>query len=382
MNSSPGDKPAVGPMGALTVAIDSTGTGRWSGSLPVQVRDVQKLVLAGSGVSGHSISLPPGRYLVTAMLPDGRLATAEEIVELGPGDARKVDLALPSFELPRSLINTVTLGDRFKELARPVTDLFASTTASLVTGNWLLKYGTGAGPVVEREPTSRSSLEVTKAWSWIELERESECTYLAVPVEEGRSTVVQWSVDSDGGVADLKFDFGDGQLNSFFDFVLNDQSQGARAIGRSVIDRSDEYLDQKRRSPLLAVLGAYVLLRANMIEDMDVRTDNLMRWFPWLPDALAIRIEYLARQSQHGLASSLMLEAPARGIPWFRSGVGYLESRARMYASVAARNRESLALKEGQVSQLADVSRTFGELAAALDMSQSTTVLRGMPRVG
>ena len=72
----------------------------------------------------------------------------------------------------------------------------------------------------------------------------------------------------------------------------------------------------KRHSPLLAVLGAYVLLRANELEGMDVWTDNLVQWFPWLPDVLAVRIEYLARQGNHMTASKLLRKrSPNAGAP-------------------------------------------------------------------
>ena len=62
----------------------------------------------------------------------------------------------------------------------------------------------------------------------------------------------------------------------------------------------------KKRSLLRAVLGAYVLLRANELDGMDLWTSNLVSWFPWLPDALALRVEYLARDGEHAAALKLL----------------------------------------------------------------------------
>lgn len=369
----------------LTVGVDAPAHHRWGGALPIQVRDVYKLVLTASGISNRGMSLPAGHYLVTALLPNGDVATVDEIVDLKPGEDLHVKLSVPSFEVPANLVDTTTFGDKIKAFARPLTDIFSSYTFAVVKGNWLPGMTEpGAHPAIIREETTRSSIQIDypDCDSWIEIASKNGCTYLAIPVDMNYSTIIQWSVNGDTREVAVKIDFENGDLNSFFDFVRNDQAQGARTISQTMIARSEGYMMDKGHSPLLAVLGAYVLLRANELEGMDVWTANLVEWFAWLPDALAVRIEYLARQGDHATASKLLLEAPSRGVPWFRSGIGYLESRSRIYASVGASRREALPLDDAEIAKIGVIAKTFGELASALDMTQSTTVLRRIPRIG
>ena len=68
------------PMGSLTVDIQAPSDLRWSGALPVQVRDVYKLGVAATSVSDRGMSVPAGRYLVTALLPNGELLVLERVV--------------------------------------------------------------------------------------------------------------------------------------------------------------------------------------------------------------------------------------------------------------------------------------------------------------
>jgi hypothetical protein len=363
---------------ALTVDVQPFAGKRWSGAIPVEIRDAAKLVLSASGVSGHSIPVPAGRYFVTAQLPTGEQAAVEDIVELQPGESRRVTVSMPAAVVPAQMSDDLESAPAFK-VRGPIRE--RPYASSIVQVNFLQSKD-GRPPVV-RKPTagSRADIPYPPNHTWIEIAGKGGATYLAVPVDENRATLVQWDVDAKTGNIDLSFDFRDGALNSFFDFVDNDQAQGARAIGRSVIAQSEQFVMDKSRSPLLAVLGAYVLLRANELEGMDTWTDNLCKWFGWLPDTLAVRVEYLARQGDHIAASKALLDMPLKGIPWFRSGVGYVENRARLYASVGASKRSSYAVSDDELRQITAIAQRFGQLAAMLDMGHSTTVLRGMPRI-
>src|SRR5262249_41457396 len=210
------------------------------------------------------------------------------------------------------------------------------------------------------------------------------CDYVAVPVDLGGSTTLHWDIDPKTRQLDLGFDFHDSELNAFFDFVQNGHALEARSISQAIIEESERLLMAKmerRGSPLRAILGAYVLLRANELERMDTWTGNLLRWFDWLPDARAVRIEYLARNGRHAEALALMLEVRRRGAPWFRSGVGYLQERAKLYARAAAGKSSSLQVADDDVRRIGRIAEIFGKLVSALDMTHITTALRGMERV-
>ena len=199
-----------------------------------------------------------------------------------------------------------------------------------------------------------------------------------MPIDENRSTTVQWHIGAKNDQIEVKFDFGDGAVNSFFDFIQSDQFSEARSIGQSIIMQAEQFLIEKNRSPLRAILGAYVLLRANAIDGMNLWTKNLVTYCDWLPDALAVRVEYLARNGEHFDALQLLLQTSRWGTPWFRSGVAYLEKRASIYSAIAADKRADFSLKDEDVKKLERIATVFSELATGLDMAHPTSVCRGI----
>ncbi|WP_291869129.1 hypothetical protein [Bradyrhizobium sp.] len=373
------------PMASLTVRLDAPSNLRWSGTFPVEVRDCARLVLTARGVSGGKLEVPAGRYFVTAMLPNGQQASVDDIVDLKAGEDREVRVSVTDLDFPVPLQNVTTLGDSVREFARPVTQYFTSHNVAILKGNWLAaRIAPNPAPLL-REPTARSSLEIRFAdtgegrASWLEISGSGKSIYIAVPVDQGRSTTVQWELNSRTEELKLRFDFNEGELNSFFDFIRSDQAREARAIGQSIIAQSERYMTDRTQSPLRAILGAYVLLRADELDGMNLWTGNLVNWCGWSPDALALRIEYLARAGDHEEALKLLLKVPNCGTPWFRSGVGYLEKRAKLYVAVAATKRSSLQIGQADLDRITRIATVFGELAAALDMAHSTSVFRMPP---
>lgn len=363
------------PKATLTFKLDTPSNQRWSGALPIEVRDSEKLVLKARGVSDDALQVPPGRYLVTALLPSGEQATIGDTVIVGPGDHKLLELSLSDLSFPPALESTSTLGDSVREFARPITKYFSSQTYAVVRGNWLADKIPGAEPAsVTREPTARTSLEIPFRTepTWIEITTSNKCHYIAVPVEDGRSTTLQWALDGKTDKLDLKVDFHDGEMNSLLDFIHNDKALEARSISQTLVMRSDI----KKQSPLRATLGAYVLLRANQLENLEGWTSDLTSTCGWLPDVLAIRTEYLARTARHQDALKQLLDIPRWGTPLFRSGIGYLADRAKTYMKLAPKKRSGLDIGEADQARLGAIARVFDDLAGALDMSQSMSVLR------
>jgi hypothetical protein len=367
----------------LTVKLDAPTEQRWGSAFPVEVRDSAKLVLTASSIGGGTLEIPAGRYFVSALLPNGQQATADDIVVLQPGDDKQVQLSVSDLNFPNTLRSTKTFGDTVRTLVQPLTQYFSTYNVAIVRGNWLRRKLLQANVVVSREPTVRSGVEIgfSEVPVWIEIASSARATYLAVPVDERRSTTIQWELNPQTERLELRLDFNDGELNSFFDFVQNGKVLEARSISQSLIAQSEQYMKEKKRSPLCAVLGAYVLLRANELDGMDIWTSNLMKYCNWLPDALAVRVEYLSRNGRHTEALKLLLDVPEWGTPWFRSGVGYLEKRARVCAAIAASKRSNLSASDEDVEKMGSIAAVFGELAAALDMTQMTTVLRDIARI-
>ncbi|HMM87568.1 carboxypeptidase-like regulatory domain-containing protein [Bradyrhizobium sp.] len=369
------------PKATLTFKLDTPPNQRWSGALPVEVRD-EKLVLRARGVSDDTLEVPPGRYYVTAQLPNGDQATVDGIVTVNPGDNKQLDIPLRDVTFPATLETTNTLADSFWKYSRPVTQVFFRQSFAILHGNWLADKVPGTiskGPL-KREPTTRSNLDVpfSREAVWIEIERSKQYNYFAVPVDEGGTTTVEWTLDLDTDKLALKFDFHDGELNSLLDFADSSKANEARSISSTLVTRPDYYAT-KKPSPLRATLGAYVLIRANQLEGLDEWTGHLVASHPWLPDTLAVRVEYLARSGRHPEALRVLLDVPQSGAPLFRSGVSYLADRAKTYARLAPEGKSSLQVSTADTARLEKISQVFSDLVIALDMTSSTTALRHVP---
>jgi hypothetical protein len=372
-------------MASLTVKVNPQPGRRWSGTLPVEVRDAGKFVLRARGFSDKLIEVPPGRYLVTATLPDGQQAGTDELVEVRPEENKEVFLSLDDIEIPQALDSSASWGDSVRQFVQPIARLFMTQPAALVRGNpfasWL-KSPAGTGPI-EREPIARSTIDVKFARGPTLLEiatTKDRFTYFAIPVDEDGTTTVRWQIDKATGTPTVKFDF-NSPLNSFFDYVQAGLAPQAKSISRPLTREAELHVGQKQESPLQAALAAYVLLRVNELDLLDTATDALLSSCSWLPDALPIRVEYLARRARHDEAIDLLQRLPTRGVPWFRSGVVYAAARAKTYASLAGATGGNSQIEPSAQSAFASLARSLGEIAESLDQSQTTAVFRDLPRL-
>jgi len=368
------------PKATLTFKLDTPPNQRWSGALPIEVRD-EKLILRARGVSDDSLEVPPGRYYVTALLPNGDQSTVDGVI-VEAGENKQLNIPLSDVVFPATLQTTDTLSDSLWEISRPVTQYFFRQSFAILRGNWLAEKfpGTGSQVPLKREPTTRSNLDIpfSREVVWIEIERSKRYNYFAVPVDEAGSTTAEWSLDLKTDKLTVNLDFHDGELNSLLDFVEKSKANEARSISRTLVTRPDYYAT-KKQSPLRATLGAYVLIRANQLDGLDEWTSNLVASHAWLPDALAVRVEYLARSGRHPEALKLLLEIPKSGTPLFRSGISYLADRAKTYASLGAEGKSGLQASAADMARLEKISQVFNDLAMALDMSLSTSALRQVP---
>ena len=368
------------PKATLTFKLDTPPNQRWSGALPIEVRD-EKLILRARGVSDDSLEVPPGRYYVTALLPNGDQSTVDGVI-VEAGENKQLNIPLSDVVFPATLQTTDTLSDSLWEISRPVTQYFFRQSFAILRGNWLAEKfpGTVSQVPLKREPTTRSNLDIpfSREVVWIEIERSKRYNYFAVPVDEAGSTTAEWSLDLKTDKLTVNLDFHDGELNSLLDFVEKSKANEARSISRTLVTRPDYYAT-KKQSPLRATLGAYVLIRANQLDGLDEWTSNLVASHAWLPDALAVRVEYLARSGRHPEALKLLLEIPKSGTPLFRSGISYLADRAKTYASLGAEGKSGLQASAADMARLEKISQVFNDLAMALDMSLSTSALRQVP---
>lgn len=327
--------------GFLTIRMDVPKGRRWSGDVPVEIRDAKTFALKARSVPGSKVGVPEGKYWVGAILPDGQQISSDDLVDVCAGETKEIELKWTDLDVPGSLEQGTLVYKPVKavaDFAAPVWQWFTGLSAARVRGNWLaarLKFEPEPPPRRERISNLTLETRLSDLPVILEITSASEIpSYFAVPVdgENGRTTAA-WEVDNASGQVNVHFDFHDGELNTFFDYVQKGGNQEARSISRTLIGQAEKYAEEQK-SPLRAVLAAYVLLRANEDEGLGDWSERLCSKCEWLPDGVAVRIEYLAREGKHMEAAELMPELAQRGAPWFRSGVAYVASRAKLYSSV------------------------------------------------
>lgn len=372
-------------MANLTVKLSAPTDQRWSGTLPVEVRNLNKAVLQARGYSDGTFEVPAGRYLVTATLPDGQQASGDEIVEVQQHDNKEVVLSLQGEEVPSPLQSTAPWTDPLKALFRPFANMARSAVGSRpvtlvhdIRLGTLLRLDPQASP--RRTIVARTTIEMklTDGPALLEIGTERGSSYFAVPVDESGATTVQWDTDATPPAA--RFDF-NSPVTAFFDYVQGGFAPQARTLSRLLVKQAESYLKGKDRSPLQAALAAYVLLRRNELDGLDSWTAELRRTCKWLPDAHAIRMEYLARVGRHLEAAVVLRELPSCSVPWFRSGIVYAAARAKYYHSLPPEAEGALAIDQAARASIAQMAPVLAELAEALDLTVSTTVLHGLPRI-
>jgi hypothetical protein len=133
-------------------------------------------------------------------------------------------------------------------------------------------------------------------------------------------------------------------------------------------------LIEKVKNPLAAAAGAYVLVSTQ--EGPNRQTwhnwvENLMNWFPWLPDGAIQygRLKLRDENSESDIeeARHILFRAYRRGLPFFSAGVRWLLSGLTIFAEEGNSEAESMA-------------RAVHRISLRTDMSQPFTVMRFGPR--
>lgn len=362
--------------------------------IPVEVWDA-KLKLHGSGLSDQSLTVEPGSYFIGTRLPDGSDEILAE-VKVAPGSNETVSLTLPTHaarELAQKLAPPVMSAAVMVAEAVPGAE---GITAQEWRGNWLLLWL--EEPVSAQEPLSVAVTPGAAAEAWRELAppppgagdlllvanegREATGTFFAIPFDgpvhdpQRQPTRVRLQQDPDR-LPEIELAFVDPDLATMLRYVEQGLAREAQTYSRAMIEVAESAMLEKEGSPLGAVLASYVLLRANLVEGCDRGTENLLRLAPWLPDVLALRVEYLARRGRHQEAVRELVRAREFGCPWFRSGVVFLFDRARLYLATAG--VEDLILRPQQRSELGLLVSGLGRLLTFLDPDRTVATYRGVP---
>jgi hypothetical protein len=352
--------------GTSTITYDVGEGQQRRGPLPVKIRTGEGEIV-GSGVTGSPITVPPGRYFVSMVTPDGRERGAHEAVTVEAGqDALVSATIVPAAVKMAANAAIIVAPEAFamdapedRSLAReaptPAPDPGEVVDAQLWTGDWFPAWDSGIGdrraaglaarlgpvlPLSEGVP-----LVIDQAPGLdrlLALRLPGATRYAVVPFDECTACVGETP-----NVREIAATLVPGphvrfrstvseETNSLLSFVENGVLTEMWAVSEDMVNQGERAMYGAGGSVLRAVTGAYVLLRANAPEGLDAWLQTLAGLSPALPDVPVLRAELLARLGMHEEALALLRVAVGGRLPWFRSGLSYMLERVRLYIDVSA----------------------------------------------
>jgi len=204
---------------------------------------------------------------------------------------------------------------------------------------------------------------------------DKTASYVALPASEGRSCriilmreklhKISIEVHLQNPEADLLVrGLQRGYLEQSALAVTSDSLQSEK-----LLPEVEEMLRRKESDPIAAAVAAYTLLQFGELDRLHDWTENLMNWFDWLPDGLAIRGEHLAMLGKHEEALDIFSQLRERGVPLFSTGLSYAVERLRLY--IATKDHfppEDLERAEANLEYLQDCSARVDLRKAILTM--------------
>jgi hypothetical protein len=143
---------------------------------------------------------------------------------------------------------------------------------------------------------------------------------------------------------------------------------------------AEQLLRSKFTYPIGAVVGGYVLLRAQEYHRLHDWPENLAKSFTWLPDGPVIYAwQRLGDQERRNptLAREQLLEAAKRGLPLFTEGVRLLQEGLEYFARFHKWQRGKRPYEGSQDSEVDKAWRRVLTFAAASDPAAPHTTFRG-----
>jgi hypothetical protein len=328
--------------------------------LPLEIRTAD-LALVAAILTSDSIDLKPGMYVVAAKLPAGH--EIKRVIEVGAVD-ETIDLMPP--KLKESAIEVATfLASKRAQLAdvRAAATVIAPAVgagiAAVVTGlNTFLTVGIGGFSRSDHRPAGRQAFlrgfignpllstveevdlqakEIARAKNVVQyhvaparktmylqsLQPGRPAVNIALPLSERAGCVI--AAHSEPGRVWVEVHADHGEANLLAGYQQSSEGSDQTAL-------AERLLRGKLDDPIAALIAAYSLIRSGHLDLLHDWTADLLRDFPWLPDATAARGEHLARLGLHQEALEVFVGLP--GLPLFSDGIGYVWERLRLYCSL------------------------------------------------
>jgi hypothetical protein len=385
--------------GSITYEIGDDQQRR--GPLPVKIRTDEGEIV-GSGVSGSAIAVPPGRYFVSVVTPDGRERGAHAAVTVAAGEAAVVAKTIvPAavkmasnaaiFAAPEAFAADAT-EDRSLERdasgAVPGAEPGEIVDARIWTGDWFPAWDSGLGnrrasvleaglgpvvPLSEGVPLiidQQFGLDRLLALPLPGFTRYSavpfdECTACVGETPNSREIAATLVQGPSGSQVQYRSTVAE-ETNSLLAFVENGVLTEMLAVSEDMVNQGERAMYGAGGSVLRAVTGAYVLLRGNALDGLDAWLQTLSVLSPALPDVPILRAELLARLGMHEEALALLRVAIGGRLPWFRSGLSYMLERVRLYIDVSANTEVPFRIDDDELPRFIEARDRLDRLMGVL----------------
>ncbi|MBC7519728.1 MAG: hypothetical protein H7268_01345 [Sandarakinorhabdus sp.] len=416
--------------GTITFPTPTTNAG--AGPLPVKVRTADGETV-GWGVSGSPISVAPGQYFVSIVMPDGRERTSGEMVEVQPGGdsapapmearvaaappplsfaaAEPMAAPSPGFEsdadvgAPHSRAVSRGMPDDMARDAAPDAAPAAAIAGAapdgqccvgrLWRGDWFAAWDSAALAAAGRtapdlalalgadftlSETAPLMIDHVPGLDTMFSMRIGAATrYAVVPYDEcaacvgeapnPRTIATRLVTGPAGPAARFRSSIAE-EANTLLAFVENGVLTEMWTVSEDMINQGERAMYGAGSSILRAVTGAYVLLRANHLDGLDAWLRTLAEAAPSLPDIAILRVEMLARLGMHEDALALLHDAIGGRCPWFRSGLSYMLERVRLYIDVSANTDVPFQISDGELPRFVEARDRLDRLMRVLVRGQ------------
>jgi hypothetical protein len=309
----------------------------------VELRD-HNLKLKGQAQPGAEISLDPGLYLASVVLPTGE--SEQQAIQVKAGHTLDVELG-PDQAAP---VDSLEAHDAALESDVP-SDLVMKTGGadeSAPAHEWycrLLRASDGspiaAGPALETlEQTRDQSGATTDLLCTAPPEAHGDLIWLqvAVPGQVPSNCLLPILSATNSQKCRVRVVAATDAIRAsalpsghrLTDSVAAYLATGHLRAAAHVAVNARDLLFGKVEDPVGAALGAYALLRLGRIDEVvEDWIRNLANWTPALPDGAVIAGEQAARNGDAAEAKRWLNEAVKRGTPMFADGLSLLVARKR-----------------------------------------------------
>ncbi len=268
-----------------------------------------------------------------------------------------------------------------------------SIDAWLWRGEWFAAWGSPDAPTMpDSTPATAAPVTLSTATPLI-VPRGDNDQLLALPNRDGRRFVV---VPFDQCTAcigetanvqeiDARLAFvGDdavvtyhstvvGATNALLELVDSASLTDMVMVSDDMIKQGESALIGAGGSVLRALIGGYVLLRANQTEGLRGWLDILAGRPPVLTDIAILRAELFARLGLHQEALNELGAAIAGPCPWFRSGLSYMAERVRFYLSVTDNDQHEFRIDDRDLPRFRLAHWRLGRMMPMLVTSRTLT---------